>query len=492
MEHHTIVTLSIILAYAVGVMIIGFIAYYYTHSLSDYVLGGRRLAAPVVALGACASDMSSWLTIALPGLAYVTGVKALWLPLGLWLGSYYNWRFIAMRLRVYTEILDDALTIPDYLVRRFVDGKGVLRSLTAVIIVVFFTFYASSGFVAASILLQSVFHNSYSTGLYIITAVFIVYTCFGGFLGISYVDFIQGVLVFLFLLALPCFALYSLGGWHGSVHAIESHRPLALQLFHDWKFISVISLLAWGLGYMGQPHILVRFMAIRRPSRIVLARWIALSWMLVAMVGSVAAGILGNGFSHAEHFNVQLILVALTKILSSSEGIVGLVVAIMLSVGMSAIAAQLLVASSAVIEDLYRVYWRRKAQKTELLWTSRLAVTLIALVAMYLAHDPNSSVLALVAYAWSGLGASFGPIVLFSLRWKRTTRAGAVAGLFVGAITVIVWSVLKHAYGGFFDLYELIPGFILSSLAIWLVSLYTQPPEPEVQEAFDKMLAALP
>ncbi len=492
MAHHTVITLVILLAYAVGVMIIGFIAYYLTHSLSDYVLGGRRLAAPVVALGACASDMSSWLTIALPGLAYVIGVKALWLPLGLLLGAYYNWRFVAMRLRIYTEVLNDALTIPDYLVRRFMDGKGVLRALTAIIIVVFFTFYASAGFVAASILLQSIFHNSYSTGLYIITAVFVVYTCFGGFLGISYVDFIQGVLVFLFLLLLPCFAIMTLHGWHGSIDAIQHHRPLALQLFHDWKFISVVSLLAWGLGYMGQPHILVRFMAIEKPSGIVLARWIAIIWMFVAMVGSMSAGILGNAFAYKGHFNVQLILVELTKFISNSDYIVAIVVSIMLSVGMSAIAAQLLVASSAIVEDLYRVYWRRQAQKKELLWTSRFAVALIAVAAMLLAHDPKSSVLALVAYAWSGLGAAFGPVVLFSLRWKRMTRAGAIAGLFTGAVTVIVWSVLNHTVGGFFKLYELVPGFLFGSLAIWITSLCTQPPEPEMQQAFERMEAALP
>ncbi len=491
MPDHTLSMLFIVLGYAVGVMAVGTAAYYFTHSISDFVLGGRRLPAPVVALGACASDMSSWLTLALPALAFSIGVKAIWLPLGLLIGNYYNWLRVAKRLRIFTEILDDALTIPDYLVRRFEDGKGILRSLTSAIIILFFCFYASSGFVAAALLIQSLFGNDYSTGLYIITAVFVVYTCFGGFLGISWVDFIQGVLVFLFLLALPCFAIYHLGGFAATHHAITAHNPQTLKLFTDWTWLPVISFLVWGLGYMGQPHILVRFMAIDKAKHIPAARRIAITWVVVAMIGTVAAGIIGNGFvKGAHHFNDQLILVELSRLLTDWK-VVGFVVAIMLSVAMSAIAAQLLVASSAMVEDIYRVYCRPAAKKKELLWVTRLAIAIIALLAMYLAHNPKSQILALVAYAWSGLGAAFGPVILFSLRWSSMTRAGAIAGILSGAATVIIWVSLRHAFGGVFALNELLPGFIVSSIAIYLVSLASRPLSAHMQVNFAKMLGQL-
>ena len=450
-----------------------------TRSLSDYVLGGRSLSAPVAAMGACASDMSSWLVMALPALAWLWGWQAIWVPVGLIIGAYCNWTFVAKRLRVYTEILDDALTIPDYLVRRFEDGKGLLRALSAGVVLIFFIGYSASGLVAASLLLHQVFTITYLHALVWVTVVFALYTVFGGFLAISWVDFFQGALVFCGVIAM----ILALHDWFPAWHAwpVFLSRPMSLdvmhlQLFHPWvahvhEGLDWLSKVAWGLGYFGQIHILVRFMAIRDVQKITQAKWIAIVWMAVAMLAVLFLGMLGFSVFMPLHaqFNYQLVVLMLVNHFLSSWWY-GLAIALVISVVMSALAAQLLVSSSALSEDIYRVYVRPSAGKIELLAISRIAVIVIAIIAAICATNPDSSVFRMVAYAWSGLGAAFGPVILISLYSKRMTHAAAIAGMVSGAFTVIFWVVAGHYLGGIFNLYSLIPGFLVSCFVIWMIS----------------------
>jgi sodium/proline symporter len=463
-----------------------------THNLSDFVLGGRRLSAPVVAMGACASDMSSWLVMALPAVAWLWGWHAIWVPIGLIIGAYCNWTFVAARLRIYTEILDDALTIPDYLVRRFDDGKGVLRAMSALVVLVFFIGYTASGLVAASLVVQTIFHISYGYALLTITMIFALYTVLGGFLAISWVDFFQGALVFCGLIILLACLKHLFPAW--SHWPAFMSRPIAfshtllhhhLMVHHGNGFVGWLSKVAWGLGYFGQIHILVRFMAIKNVRNLCQAKWIAIGWMAVAMSIVVLLGMLGFAIFMPEHahFNHQLVVLMLVKHFFSSYSY-GLAVALILSVIMSALAAQLLVSSSALTEDLYRVYIRPQAGKFELLTISRISVVMIAFIAAYFAANPNSSVYQMVSYAWSGLGAAFGPVILISLYYKAMTHKAAIAGMLSGAITVIIWVLLRYLFGGIFMLYELIPGFMVSCTFIFLISGNSRAHNRAIVQAF--------
>ena len=485
--------------YLVVIVLLCLTSNHVTHNLSDFVLGGRRLSAPVVAMGACASDMSSWLVMALPAVAWLWGWHAIWVPIGLIIGAYCNWTFVAVRLRVYTEILDDALTIPDYLVRRFDDGKGVIRAMSALVVLIFFVGYTASGLVAASLVVQSIFYISYGHALLTITIIFSLYTVLGGFLAISWVDFFQGALVFCGLIILLVCLKHLFPAW--SHWPAFMSRPITfshtllhhhLVVHHGNGFIGWLSKVAWGLGYFGQIHILVRFMAIKNVRNLGQAKWIAIGWMAVAMFIVILLGMLGFAVfmpNHA-HFNYQLVVLMLVKHFFSSYSY-GLAVALILSVIMSALAAQLLVSSSALTEDLYRVYIRPQARKLELLTISRISVVIIAFIAAYFAANPNSSVYQMVAYAWSGLGAAFGPVILFSLYCKAMTHKAVVAGMLSGAITVIAWIGLRHFFGGIFMLYELIPGFITSCVFIFLYSRNSLAQASTTQLQFEKFQSQL-
>lgn len=454
--------------YLVVIMAIGLIFYRRTGDLRDYVLGGRRLGGAVAALSVGASDMSGWLLLGLPGALYVSGMNQVWIAAGLSIGAYLNWQFVAKRLRNHTEMAGDAITLPDYLEKRFNDRSKVLRLTSAILILVFFTFYTSSGLVSGAILFEKSFGLDYSTALYVGTLVIVAYTFLGGFLAVSWTDFFQGTLMFFALVIVPIVALEELGGWTLTVSRIAAMDPKFLDIHADMTVMTTISLMAWGLGYFGQPHILVRFMAIRSDRLIPRARLIGMTWMVISLYGAIFTGFVGMAyFAESPLQNPETVFIALSQALFN-PWMGGTLIAAILSAIMSTVDSQLLVCSSAIVEDFYRGILRRRAGQRELVWIGRSAVIVIAILAVLIAGDPKRRVLALVAYAWAGFGATFGPVIILSLIWKGVTRNGALGGMVLGAGTVIVW---KQLHGGIFDLYEILPGFVLGWVGIVVLSL---------------------
>lgn len=482
-EYKYIITLSI---YFLIIFILCYYANKRTRDLSDYVLGHRSLSGPIVALGAGASDMSGWLLLALPGAVFLHGLNQIWMLVGLLLGAYFNWRLVSPRLRQYTEIANNALTIPAYFDNRFQDKTHFLRIVTAAAVLIFFTVYAAAGFVSGGLLFQSAFHMSYHTALWLSAAFVIVYTAFGGFLAISWIDFFQGSLMFFALIITPLYTLNHIGGWHEVLHRLAPVGPGYFQPLHNMTIIGILSLLGWGLGYFGQPHILVRFMAVRSVKELPSARRICMTWMFVALIGAVLTGIVGHAYFSGGLLHPEGTFLLLAEDLFI-PWIAGVLLAAVLSAMMSTSSAQLLMASSALSEDIYHRFIRRKASQSELVLVSRLMVGFISLVAIALAYNPKNSILDLVSYAWGGLGAAFGPVVILSLFWKRMTRGGAIAGIIVGAMTAIIWKGLLSHFGGVFSIYEIVPGSILAALVIIIVSLLGKAPTTEITNEFDKV-----
>lgn len=495
-------TLITFLVYLVGMLMIGIVMYRRTHDLSDYVLGGRSLGPVVGALSAGASDMSGWLLLGLPGAIYLTGLSEAWIAVGLATGAYLNWQFIAKRLRIYTEVANDSITIPDFLENRFKDNSRLLRVISALVILLFFTFYTSSGMVAGAKLFEASFGLSYQTALWIGVIVVVSYTFLGGFLAVVWTDFIQGTLMFLALIVVPLVAINSLGGWNETVQAVGSIEPGHLNMIKGVGVMAIISSLAWGLGYVGQPHIIVRFMALRSANDVPKARFVGTTWMILGLYGAIVTGFAGLAYVSANDAAVftglglevisengvqmlgdpEKIFIAFTQILFNPI-VAGLLLAAILSAIMSTIDSQLLVSSSAVAEDFYKGFFRRNATNKELVWTGRIATVVIALIAALIATNPDSTVLDLVSYAWAGFGASFGPIIVLALFWKGITRNGALVGIIVGAVTVIVWG--DFLSGGIFDLYEILPGFAFNLVATIVVSLLGKP-DPEMEVEFEE------
>lgn len=462
-----------------------------TRNLADFLLGGRSLGGAMAALGAGASDMSGWLLLGLPGAVYTLGLQEIWLPIGLSIGAYLNWQFVAKRLRVYSEIANNSLTIPAYFDNRFRDTSGILRVVTASAVLIFFTFYAAAGFVGGALLFQSALGINYTTALWIAGILLVGYTAIGGFLAVSWTDFFQGSLMFFALLLVPLVTLSDLNGhWDAAITNIQNINPQLTDVFANISFLTICSLLAWGLGYFGQPHILVRFMATKSAKEIPKARFICMTWMILSLYGAVFTGFIGIAyFSTTPLTDPESVFLILAQSLFS-PWIAGILLAAVLSAIMSTIAAQLLASSSAVTEDFYHRFLRKKAGAKESILISRLTVIIVALMAIGLAYNPESSILNLVAYAWAGLGAAFGPVMLFSLFWRRMTRNAAVAGIILGGASVIIWKQL-YAWGGLFTLYEIIPGFILASVAIIVVSLLDKKPAPEIEAEFTQVVDAL-
>ncbi|WP_249871767.1 sodium/proline symporter PutP [Oceanobacillus saliphilus] len=495
----TLITFTI---YLIGMLVIGLIMYRRTNNLSDYVLGGRNLGPGVAALSAGASDMSGWLLLGLPGAIYAAGMSEAWMAVGLAIGAYLNWQFVAKRLRVYTEVSANSITLPDFLENRFKDKSHILRVLSALVILLFFTFYTSSGMVAGAKLFEASFGLSYDTALWIGAIVVVGYTLLGGFLAVAWTDFIQGILMFLALIVVPIVALNEMGGWNAAVQAVGEIDSTHLNMVQGVSMIAIISSLAWGLGYFGQPHILVRFMALRSAKDVPKARFIGTAWMVLGLYGAIFTGFVGLAFISTQDvsvlggFGIQVgsengiqmladpekIFIAFSQLLFHPV-IAGILLAAILSAIMSTIDSQLLVSSSAVAEDFYKAIFRKKASGKELVWVGRIATVMIALIAVIIAMNPESSVLELVSYAWAGFGAAFGPLIILSLFWKGVTRNGALAGILSGALTVIVWGDILE--GGIFDLYELLPGFLISMVIIVIVSLLGKP-APEVEAEFDQ------
>lgn len=476
------------IGYMILMVGVGFFAYAYTRNYSDYILGGRSLGGFVTALSVGASDMSGWLLMGLPGAVYASGISATWIALGLLLGAYLNWTVVAARLRVYTENTHNALTLPDYFSHRFEDKQNLLRILSAAVILLFFTIYCASGIVAGARLFENTFDMSYDTALYIGALATILYVFIGGFLAVSWTDTIQASLMCIALIVTPIAVMSDLGGLTAATSRVAGIDPNMLNILTGHNAVGIISLLAWGFGYFGQPHILVRFMAARSVSIIPNARRVGVLWMAFCLAGAIGVGFFGAAY-FAEHTasaglvqaNNERVFIVLSSILFN-PWIAGVLMSAILAAVMSTLSCQLLVCSSTLTEDFYRTFLRPRASQRELVWIGRSMVLIISLVAIWLARDPNSLVLSLVSYAWAGFGAAFGPVIILSLWWRRMTRNGALAGMLVGAVTVLVW----HHFG-WWDLYEILPGFVLATAAIIGVSLLDKQPSKAVLSTFDKV-----
>lgn len=483
MELPVLISFSI---YMLGMIGIGIYFYFKTDNLSDYVLGGRGLGPGVTALSAGASDMSGWLLLGLPGMMYSEGIVGSWIAVGLIIGAYLNWHYVARPLRVYTHMLDDAITIPDYFSNRFEDKGNSLRVVTAVVILLFYTLYTSSGLVGGAKLFEATFSLDYSTALLLGSFIIVSYTFLGGYNAVSWTDFIQGILMMLALVVTPIVVIFHIGGVAEGLRLIESVDPSKLDLFSGGSLIGIISLMAWGLGYFGQPHILVRFMSIRHENELHRAKAIGMSWMVLSIIGSLAVGFFGFAYVLAEGVDLQdseKIFITLSQLLFN-PWIAGFLLAAILAAIMSTIDSQLLVSSSVLTRDIYHAILRKDASNTELVWVGRGTVIAIAVIAWYLSTDQNSSVLKLVAYAWAGFGAAFGPLIILSLYKRNVTRYGAIAGMLTGALTVIVWKQLE---GGFFDVYELLPGFVAAWIAILVFDTIGLKNSEKSREIFDNV-----
>jgi sodium/proline symporter len=471
-------------AYLILILFLGIKAYRRTHSLDDYILGGRKLGAVVTALSVGASDMSGWLLLGLPGAIYLSGLSEVWIGIGLVLGAYCNWLFVSKRLRIYSQYANNSLTLPDYFENRFNDTTRVLRLVSAFVILLFFTFYTASGLVGGAILFENSFGLQYSTALISGGLIIVGYTFIGGFLAVAWTDAVQAVLMFLALLVAPTVVILNSGGTDVVWEQMQAVNPQSTELFSNMTVIGFVSLIAWGLGYFGQPHILARFMAVENPQKLVAARRIAMVWMALVLFGSVATGLVGIAyFADNPLENPETVFIALSQQLFN-PWVAGIIIAAVLSAIMSTVDSQLLVSSSVISEDFYRVFVRPQASEKELLMVSRGAVVAIALLAMVIASDRESKVLDLVSYAWAGFGAAFGPVIVFSLFWRSMTAASAIAGMIVGAVTVVVWSNLT---GGLFDLYEIVPGFALASVVIVIVTMLKPASDAQALNTFEEV-----
>lgn len=487
MNFENLAILITFILYLLAMLAIGWYYYRRTKDLSDYILGGRKLNPWVTSLSAQASDMSGWLLLGLPGYAYLSGLESIWLLIGLLFGTYANWKFVAERLRKYTSIAGDAITLPDYFQNRFRANSNVLRIISSIFILVFFLIYTSSGFVAGAKLFSSVFDITYMEALLLGGFVIVGYTFLGGFLAVSWTDVIQGIIMFFAIIIVPIVGIYSIGGVQETVVQIESINNNLLNMFTDntgkaISIVTVISLFGWGLGYFGQPHILARFMAIRHSNEISKSRKIAMTWVIFSLIFAVLLGMIGNIVTSSSLLgsdSEKVFIVMVHQLVHPLYA--GILLAAILAAIMSTADSQLLVATSSLTEDIYKPYFRPNASQSELVWVSRLFVILIALVAILIGMDPNSSVLDLVSYAWAGFGATFGPIIILSLYWKGITYKGAIVGMVVGGLTILIW---KNLNGGIFDLYEIVPGFSLSIISIYFVSKIDIIDNPEIENEF--------
>lgn len=492
--------ISIILAFVLYLsfmIVIGMRYMRNNETSSDFFLGGRQVGPWMTALSAEASDMSGWLLMGLPGLAYLGGMKeAFWTALGLIIGTYLNWLIVAKPLRKCTIAFGDSVTMPEFFTHRFKDKSRILSTISVILIIFFFTIYTASGFVACAKLFNSVFGMDYHLGLLIGVAVILVYTILGGYLAVCTTDFVQGALMFLALIVVGIVMMVVLGGPSEAMAKVGEFSARAIsgefgQQMQDkflanqnYSVMSIVSALAWGLGYFGMPHILVRFMGIRSNKDVALSRRIATVWVVIAFAGALLVGSLGTVY----HLPQVLAPAAAETIFSVSiqkmfpTFVAGIFLCAILAAAMSTADSQLLVASSAFSHDIYKGLIKKNASAKEILLVSRIAVLVISVIGFVLAWDENSSIFGLVSYAWAGFGATFGPLVLLALFWRSATARGATAGLIVGGITVILWHNLQ---GGIFAVYELLPAFILCLVVTVVVSLLDKNKDPQMLAEFD-------
>lgn len=515
MDSNTIQILIAMVIYMAVVIVIGLVyAKKANQSSENYFLGGRSLGPWVTALSAEASDMSGWLLMGLPGVAYWCGLAdAAWTAIGLAIGTYFNWLIVSKRLRRYSVRANNSITLPEFFSNRFREKKKVIMTLSALFILIFFTVYAASCFVTCGKLFSTLFGTSYQT-MMILGAVFVlIYTILGGFLAESASDFMQGLVMFVALIVIVVVSVVNAGGL-GAVLANAKEIPGFLEFFgianpavneagvqvvkagapvfgpaSEYGALRICSMLAWGLGYFGMPQVLLRFMAIRKEEELKSSRRIAMVWVLISLAVAVFIGIVGRQLyptvhltgTAAENIFITLATSALPPILA------GFVMAGILAATISSSDSYLLIASSAVAKNIYQGVFKKDASDKKVMQVSRITLLLIALIAMVIAWDDQSVIFTIVSFAWAGFGATFGPIMLFSLFWKRTNRAGAIAGMVGGATMVFVWKLLISKLGGVFAIYELLPAFIFSSICIVVVSLLTAPPSKEIEEDFESI-----
>lgn len=479
------------IAYSVLMLYIGFYFFKKNKSTEDYFLGSRSLGPVVSALSAGASDMSGWLLMGLPGALYVSGFIESYIAIGLTIGATLNWAFVAKRLRIYTSVVANSITIPDYFETRFDDDRHILRVVCAVVILVFFTFYVSSGLVSGAKLFESTFGLRYEYALTTGTLIIVAYTFLGGYKAVCWTDLIQGLLMMGALVVVPCVMLYHLGGFGEAMQIVREIKPNALSMGEGASAVGIISALAWGLGYFGQPHILVRFMSIRSTKEIPLATIIGISWMAISLLGACFIGVLGIAYVYKFDLSLndpEKIFIVMSQLLFN-PWIAGILLSAILAAVMSTASSQLLVSSSTIAEDFYKRIFHKEASSKMVMNLGRAGVLAVALIAFVISTDKDSSILSIVAYAWAGFGASFGSVMIFSLFWGRMTRLGAISGMITGAVVVVAY---KNIFAEMLDfhIYEIIPGFVCASVAIIIVSLCGKVRDG-TKKAYHKMLENL-
>ena len=496
-----------IIVYLIGMIYIGFRCSKKNNSTDDFYLGGRKLGPFVTAMSAEASDMSSWLLMGLPGVAYLTGISdAGWTAIGLAAGTYINWLIVAKRIRRYTHTCNNSITIPSFFSNRYRDEKKMLQVIAAIFIVIFFIPYTASGFAACGKLFSSLFGVKYLTAMIISAIVIVAYTTLGGFLAASTTDFIQSIIMSVALIVVLIFGVETAGGIGAVIHnASELPGYLSMTLSYDvntgktapYSALTIVSTAAWGLGYFGMPHILLRFMAIEDEKKLKLSRRVATIWVVISLFVAVFIGVIGYTMSKVGALemltgsNSETIIVKISALLYQ-HGVIfallaGVILAGILASTMSTSDSQLLAASSAVSSDILGAFRKDSSNKNGSMAAARITLLVISVVAAFIARNPDSSVFAIVSFAWAGFGAAFGPVVLFSLFWKRTSKWGALAGMVCGGSMVFIWKYLIRPLGGIWNIYELLPAFLIACAAIVIVSLLTPKPSKEIEEEFDRV-----
>ncbi len=504
MSGTSIIILCAILVYMCLLIGVGIYNSKKNSTSEDFYLGGRRMGALVVAMSAEASDMSSWLLMGLPGVAYLTGIAdAFWTAAGLAVGTYLNWLFTSRRLRRYSEKID-AITVPNFFAKRFHDEKNIITAISAVIIVVFFIPYVASGFAACGKLFNSLFGLDYMTGVILFAIIIVIYTIMGGFTSVATNDLIQSIVMSIALISIVTFGVSSAGGF-GAVMDNAKSLPgyFSLSAIHDavagtavpYSALSAVSLFAWGIGYFGMPHILVRFMAIEDENKLVLSRRVASIWVTIAMGVAIFIGVVGLGVVKAGNMapleDSERVIIALTDILSQNGFLAavlgGVILAGILAATMSTADSQMLVAASGVSENIVQDFFGKKLTEKQSLMVARGTILAIAAIGLFMAKDPNSSVFGIVSFAWAGMGAAFAGVMICALFWKRTTLQGALAGMVSGGAMVFIWKYGVRPMGGILDIYELLPAFLVSLAMIVIVSLATKAPSQEIIDEFESV-----
>ena len=501
-----IIIIGTIIAYLIVMVGVGFIFSKKNENVGDFYLGGRKLGPLVTAMSAEASDMSSWLLMGLPGVAYLTGgAEAGWTAIGLAVGTYLNWLFVAKRLRVYSQHCG-AITIPDFFSQRYKDKSRILMGVSALIILIFFVPYTASGFSACGKLFSSLFGWDYHLAMIISAVIIISYTCTGGFLAASTTDLIQSIVMTVALISIVIFGVNAAGGFSNVLDNADSMAGY-FSLSHifnpeteaadKYTGLTIASTLAWGLGYFGMPHILLRFMAIENKNKIKTSRRIASIWVVISMGIAIIIGFIGNALSKSEKLemldgsNSEKVVIKIAQYMSEHHAglavIAGLVFAGILACTMSTSDSQLLAASSSMSENILKGVFNVKMSDKISMLVARIVLLVIAACGIILAWDQDSSVFRVVSFAWAGFGATFGPVMLTALFWKRSNKWGAMAGLIVGAVMVFVWKFVIAPMGGVLAIYELLPAFLCAFAAIILVSLVTGSPDNEVKIEYDSV-----